>query len=48
MFYKTMTESEKNEYCAWLDELDAQYCEEEFIEEKAAEESERNFDHYQW
>ena len=48
MCYKTANEVDQNAMDAWMDELEAEYLEEAFISERAAEEAERNFDHYQW
>ena len=48
MHYNDMTETEKMEMDEWMEEMDAAYLEECYIEERAQEENERNFDYYQW
>ena len=52
MTYNDMTTEEQADMDQWMDQwmddLDAEYLEEAFISERAAEEAERRFEHYQW
>ena len=46
MCYKDMSEKEKQDMDEWMDEMDARYLEDAFIEEAAAREAEGRYDYY--
>lgn len=48
MCYKNQNEVEQAAMDAWMDEVEAAYMEEEFINERAREEEESKFDYFIW
>lgn len=46
-WYDIMTPNEQKAHQKWMDELEQQYLDDSFIEERAAEETESKFDYYQ-
>ena len=48
MCYETLNPEEKKAMDEWMNEMEQAYLDEKFIMERAAEETERRFEHYQW